>query len=352
VGVVYVDLRAGRHNLYFQRLDASGAPAGGEVALTAFVPNPGGGVKVADIVWTGTDWGVVWFQEARISGSWTTQMVLQRITEDGALGPAVVVPAADEGPDGTMAESFVALHTPTAGFALLYRYYTAFSSLNSLRFRILGDGSAPAPAVQIVTNADIADAVVGPAGTFGVVYTLSSSVYFRRVEADGSIVSAPVLLSSSSARSPAIAHDGGDYVFAWTDTFRPDTSSPFERRVMIARGTATAARSAAVTSPTSGDTQFRHPRLTVQDGVALLTWQTTGSAGARMDHRRFTVGVAGAPLAIEPLSSVQPLPVIADQRHDIVWTGASTAVLAWADTRWSATEIYDMGLTLSACEEP
>jgi hypothetical protein len=208
--------------------------------------------------------------------------------------------------------------------------------------------------VEIVASPTSADAVVGPAGTFGVVYTAGyNTVHFRRVEADGSIVSAPVLLSSAWAEHPAIAYDGSDYVLAWNDYTTRTFPLQYEYLLTIARGTGTTARTTAalVTSPTSLARPFGHTRLAVQDGVALLTWQATGSSGPRIDARRFTVGVAGAPAAIEPPSSLQPLPVVADQRHDIVWTGASAAVLGWADTRWSATEIYDMGLTLSACGE-
>jgi len=346
-------------NAYFQRLDASGAPAGGEVALTSFTSATGGLVNSAEITWTGTEWGVIWSQSIYLAPPAQERLVLQRIAQDGSMiGAPAAADAVDEWGLLLAARSLVLLHTATAGFAVMYTGSRGPAYYETRLFRVLGDGTAPSAPVQIAEHAPTGDAVVGPGDTFGVVFVDGlSGMAFRRVEPDGALVSPPVTVfarSGSAFANATLLYDGSQYIFAWREEDFVGSTN-YDHRISIARGTGAAAPSEAAVVRTArrviDDTHpVRHPRLALRDGTVLLTWQqvTTGGTSFRIDAQRYAVAT-DAMVALEPVSTVQPLAVTDHQIHDLVWTSATTAVLGWADTRWGDTEIYDLGLTLPAC---
>ncbi len=55
-GVVWTDTRFTQREIYFRRLDANGAPVGAEVRVT----NDGADSAWPDLAWNGTDWATVW----------------------------------------------------------------------------------------------------------------------------------------------------------------------------------------------------------------------------------------------------------------------------------------------------
>lgn len=83
-----------------------------------------------------------------------------------------------------------------------------------------------------------------------------------------------------------------------------------------------------------------------------MSWHATppSSSRTRIEARRVTVGTSGAPTVFEPATMLVDTDTVdPGQPHDLVWTGSTTAVVGWADLRWSDTEIYDETVTFPAC---
>src|SRR5206468_5109528 len=96
-GVVWQDDRDGNNEIYFARLNSSGAKIGPDVRVT----NAPGSSRTPAVVWTGWEYGVVWYDDrdgnteiyfARLDGSGVKISPDVRVTNDPASSsfPAVV----------------------------------------------------------------------------------------------------------------------------------------------------------------------------------------------------------------------------------------------------------------------
>ncbi len=88
LGVAWTDTRDGNEEVYFTRVDSSGAEIGEETRIT----DSWGTSGVASVAWTGSEFGIAWAD--RRTGS-TLVTGLRKVGEDGIMiGEEVLVPAA------------------------------------------------------------------------------------------------------------------------------------------------------------------------------------------------------------------------------------------------------------------
>lgn len=355
VGVVYLDSRAGRRNAFFARLGLDGAPAGAELALTAFTTSTSYDADDVAIAWTGAGWVAVW-QERSTSGY---RLGMQAIDTSGtAIGAPTFVPVITPTATGTQYFDIRAAHTSSLGVVIVVT--EGFSGLSGVRanvlFRVLGDGASPGSPISLFSsNAGGADISAGPGGTAAVSYaTFNGDIYFQRVETDGSVVSAPQLALSRMSGSqrgtePSIDFDGTRFALSWINR---DSATGTSRQILeITGGPPSFARSTVTTVSlaSSSERRLRRPAVTLRTGTALLVWQRLSGTASVLDARRYTVPGSGAPTALEPITTVHSLTTVADYPLGVTWTDATRAVGAWSDTRWGATEVYGQELVFATC---
>lgn len=320
---------------------------GPDAALLGEVVVEVGPIRLADVVWTGSEWFVAW---EPLDG---TTIELQRFARDGSpVGPQAFVVL--EAPRFTRWSSQIRLvHTPGRGVELLRLVD------GHLMLQVLGDGSAPGAPI-LLTEAREFDVDVSPSGDLGVAFTTNESLprlVARRYDGDGTPVGSAVAhmpgFADGTAHEPAVAWAGSDFLVAYRRLIYVDPETDWFIAVAAFSSPTgwISLERYRYTYPTSGPIprRLRRPALDVQDGVALVVWQwqdPRALAGV-MRMQRVRLGVESTPL--EPLAEPVVHPVIDDGAISVRWTTPSAAVVAWPDVRWGATDLYTAPVGLTGC---
>ena len=242
LGVVYFegDLDIGatttdRGNAYFALLNPDGSRAvASDIALTSFDPSDwtAGAVSFPpDIVWTGSEFGVVWSQLTEPTpGVYERQMVFQRLDANGGLlGPLVVLASSGSSNDGETAFPAISWNPVYGGYAAV----STNAPAGYYRFaRIGADGTFSEPPLQIpLTSAGPAEPVngrieidVSPAGRWGFIMDVWSDIHLVRVDPDGTEYGRPEEVNGIEFTDGGdVVHDGTDWVTAWAEgAIRPN----------------------------------------------------------------------------------------------------------------------------------
>ncbi|MCB9582473.1 MAG: hypothetical protein H6717_35885 [Polyangiaceae bacterium] len=327
VGVVYQENPAGFStqpaDLYFALLNADGTRAKTpDVALTT-----GGGVLSSpSIVWTGSEFGVVW----TVSGS----VMFRRIGADGTP-----VAAAENITTNTAGTKLPYNGTPSIAWSSTYGGYALSNQgSNTVYFQRIGaTGATPDPVNAITASCSSSGKpamAVSPSGEWGIlVGGYGYGVYLILVNPDGSKTKPNVTMdSSSSGQVTALLYDGTTWVSAWHFSYNG---------LRLNRGE-TASPNLVVTLSSS-----LHPQMAITQSnpnVINLIW--TQPNDIRM--RRFltsSVSSGFLPMGNEfsILSTQNALEVSAVQ------AGPTDLLVTWSDTRWGAPELYTSALSLADC---
>jgi hypothetical protein len=322
------------YTIRFALLDATGARVGPEVILAG--PTTGL-LRWPDIVWTGTELGVVWLEGSAVS--------FQRLDAAGArLGSPIVV--------NPSSVSYVRIGwAPGSGYGLVLDD-TSDGGYGE-KFQSLGvDGSAPRAPIALpfldstVSTADLERDIAGaPDGRFGVLYRRQN---LQIIDADGAITTTPTnLLPGGILQDARIAHDGTRWVVVAEDTI----PVPLTRRIVLLR-------SDALSSPlvvySTTDASIRDPAITFAGTVASVVFPRIVSGGTtQLWHARVSVPVSAAPSVISAATAITADANVASvdyARPHVAAISPTEAVVAWPDRRATQLDLYALGLSTQPCE--
>lgn len=325
--VVWSDRRSGTAQIYAQRLSTDGSLLGAPRILSS-APTPG--TQEVDVVWTGTEWGVAWSQ----SNGGAEDTYLRRLAPDGApIGSPVRLRA------GTSPTQLQITYTPSLGYVTAHDpgiMIQSFGAMGTTPSMIL---TLPMP-LALINGWSLSSL---PSGVLGVLMTASGSfgpgAYLQTVNADGSLTAARVRVASTDSDHPVLSADESSWIGAWRES--ATTSS-----IVLARGSTLASRTTVIAGSTP---RFRRPTLHVVGSTAFVTWQATADTVWRIDGRRYLLPASGAATPLDLVSSTyMPTTSVYDQPHGMVAVPGGV-ILAWADSRWGATEVYEQFVSMTPC---
>lgn len=312
------------------------------------VPSTTRGLSAPAIVWTGTEFGIAWGQQDPATSVY--RPMFQRISVDGApLAAPVGVGAA--WPASTSTSEVALGHHPTNGYAL------AAASGDTVYFQMLGaDGSGTLPLpVPVTMSAGFSgprgiELVAAPDGRWGLMRSSASAgTRIQIVNADGSVTTSPIMVTTDGAYSHDLTHDGATWVMPlglWASTpgYRP----------VLARG-ATLSTTLAVRAATS--TRVVEPSLTLwgREALALSAVypDATPSSAGTLEVTRVTLpaGATGTMSIVTPSAPLGSVTTVSRaQLLAAAHLDANHVLVAWSDTRWGQLEIYAMGVTVASCQ--
>jgi hypothetical protein len=342
-------------NVFFQPLGLDGAPSGPRQQVTPWTVRTADAARDPDIVWTGTDWGLVWYEyhSSSSAGGRRDLLVLERLAPDGT----VTTPRQEIVLDSSSGYSYTAIrlaYTPMLGFVIGARYGS------SPIFQVLGDGSAPGGVFRLGsgswgTDCDIA---VGTSGEIGAVYADGGDIGFQRFEPDGSRIRLPVLLHEnvypfqSRGSAPALAHDGTRFVAAFARQDIPLPHPPPDSYTMFVCYVDDCASPTAISHVEgySSSDQVVDLRMDATADTGIVGWKWM--VGTRYDIRgaRVHLSPSGPPTAAEPVMQYMASPsTFRNSNWGLSLVGSSFAVLTWQDDRSGYSDIYDRTLDLGVC---
>ncbi len=216
-GLVYADDVSGNLELYFRRLAASGAPQAAAVKLT----DANGRTDWPDMVWTGSNFAVAYDDER--AGAGKHDIFFQRLDTNGTrLGGEVRVTT-----DGGRQSNPILKWNGTS-FGLVWTDFRHGSNNREIYFRRLNaDGSPLGGELRVTNNAadsawpdlawnDAANewAVVWHDGRDG-----NLEIYFARIGQNGARIGGDTRITSANGNSsyPSIDWNGFQYGVSWQD---------------------------------------------------------------------------------------------------------------------------------------
>lgn len=214
-GVVWVDQRDGNSEVYFRALDANGAPTGsaGDIDVSSST----GESLNPDVVWTGSEFGVVWDD---VKGK-NRDIYFRRLASDGTpLGQAVRVTS-----DASLQElASITWDGTDYGIA-----WTDERDGNREIYARLVDatGSPVGGEVRITTAAGVSERPVIRAlksGDFGIAWQDARSgtdaIWYGRWMGPGYAAPAGVIVNvgNAAARDPSLTTTGQEMLVAWQDS--------------------------------------------------------------------------------------------------------------------------------------
>jgi hypothetical protein len=326
VGVVYIEASTSGtfvSNLLLALLNPDGTRAvPTDLALTTFTPGTGE-VTAADIVWTGTEFGVLWLQKI---GS-VSHHLIQRISAAGTpLAPPFDIT------QNTPPPTLFAVQTELS-WNSVYGGYAIGGANGNVGLQRLGPiGETPEPINALTVGASDGAFAVSPAGEWAYLSKVSSSARLSLFNSDGSHTKTDGTFGSSVATdSTHVLHDG----VAWLSAWRSSNS------LWINRGdqsNSPAVNVAASATP-------NNIRFARAGNVVELLWSEPN------DIRLKRLSVPPTLTATLPqLGGITT--VLATQNAittDAVHTGSGALLVVWSDNRWGALELYAAPVDFSSC---
>lgn len=346
VGVAYLRGTSvgSRYNLYFALLNPDGTKAvATDLAITTFdFTNNHRVFDEPDIVWTGTEFGVLWTQDLVTS----CETRLQRIDANGTPIAAPVVLFSDCDND----------LNPLITWSDVYGGYAIVTTGGSsdIRFQRIGaDGTSPETPNFISTGATsphAEDFQVNPSGGWGVITTsLTAGPQLIRINADGSRTLPINTLKSAvvGGNHAQLSHDGTDWLATWwfSNTIEFNYGSSENTPVGVVRP-----RVGELVRP------FQMTQIAADGRTVSILWQTGTSASSNntLSMRRFDA----------PMTPGSYLPSIGqdtfvlpsqnfpnDERFAMVHTPTGL-IAVWPDDRLGPTELFARAMDFGSCPSP
>lgn len=354
VGVAYVvaaDASQGvGYNVFFSRIKPDGTVMG-TTQITNYSTNVTGVTEAPQLVWTGTEYGLLWSYNIHVSGM--PIVMFRRIKPNGGFAaPAVQVAKSEVLEEGGFFYTYRVEHAALAwssqygGYAA---YYTRAGNSVASVFRRLGvDGTTPDAenSFEELSRTWPNRLVAAPDGTWGIM----SDLKLQLINADGSktTTASTVNVGRDYFFAPPLMHDGQTFVAVG----RRD-SWPTPPGLFLNRGASTNTPFALIRE-NSGE-QFKEALLSkVGQSLAVgYTRAALGSDYARLALQRFTIPAT-------PTSAVQSLhdsvdimttDTVSSRGGDaaIVGTTPGHMLGIWADTRWGHKQLYARDIDLHSC---
>jgi hypothetical protein len=329
LAVVWNDNRDGNNEIYFEALDATGAPTTAELRVT----NTATPSTWPSVGWSGASYGVMWAE-----GGGPSTMMFQELDATGAPigGGQTLV---------TLDSSFVpARWQHWGGGAYTVMWQQDPGTGDHIYFMQLDEaGNVVTPAVQVTQSAGMSGFPQGaPNGNgYGVAWNDgrdgNAEIYFAALDASGNKLGSDVRLTNTSGTSlaPAIDWTGTTYGVTWWDS----TSGTAEQYFAILDDTG---------APLG-------PQLEVTPGqysqLAITKWSGKDFGISWFDFRNGILEPYFARLDRNGMKVGDDLRVSTGgvdcnlEAFDVARTANGYAI-AWADNRTSDTEVY---LALASC---
>jgi hypothetical protein len=312
-----------------------------------------GAVPGFDVVFTGSEYGIVWPQKTATS---TYEIFFRRIGTDGVpKGPALSITAATAGTK-LPASGYLRLAWSAANGT--YAIVTASDAPATLWFQTIGaTGSSPSLArslpfspASVDGNPSRAAIAAAPDGTWGVLLRAQGTLYQNVLDASGNAGAAITLSTAVETwTNPAIVHDGTTFSSLWRGkAFAPGMTFG----ILLHRGT-TAGGNVMVEGVGASSTPYDQGlRLLVGPTLTVLWQKQTGTASTTsMRVRRYSLPPDGsAPVAISDTSA----PVAGDTiEHGNwlagAWTDARHVRVVWPDVAYSPVSLRHVELDTQGC---
>jgi hypothetical protein len=315
-GVAWSDERHGDYELYFRRMDSSGADIGPEIKVSFQGAH-------SSLVWTGSEYGIVWEGEGKIFFS--------RLDASGnKIGTDLQIASAR---DPVMVWS-------GTEYGLAWRYG---QTLVFARLDISGNRVGPD---RTITSDGHEHALVWTGDGYGVAWSRleGRGVRFAQLDASGMIIRTDVPVSDTAAyrtRHVSLAWSGSEYGIAWVDSRRSHWEYLFD--VYFARLDATGNKiggdSTIATAPWSNGYQDPSVVWTGSEyGVAFGGYQNI--LFARVDASGNRIG--GHIEVSDPWSG--------GFHAEMVWTGKEFGIV-WPDFRHPPDYDYEIYFNKVVCPE-
>ncbi len=315
-GTTWADNRHGSYEVYFARLDTSGAVVGSELRVTDATDGSG----VPRIAWTGSHYGIVW-QRGTITD---TDVHFARIWPTGTvIGTELVVT------DTTRHARYADVAWSGSTFGLVWEDTRRPLGGQDLYFQSVGEDGTPLGGnVQVVQlSASLSFPRIAWSGSeFAIVWgdnpVGNFEVYFARLDPSGTMIGTELRLTDAAENSgtATIAWTGSEYGIAWVDA-RDGNNEIYMARV-----------SAAGTKLTP---DIRITDFLLSSDSPWLEWTGRDFGLAFVDHRDETqiwftrIGPDGTELGDEVKLTTDPatslLPCLA-------WNGTELG-MTWSDFR-------------------
>jgi len=213
-GIAWYDDRDGNSEIYFARLDASGAKIGGDVRVT----NAAGTSRLPRIAWSGLDYGLLWSDQR--DGTWESWYA--RVDATGT-----VVAGSERRLTATPYDSNPARFAWNGGvYGIVYDDVRDGDA--EIYFQaILRSGATVTPETRLTTSAGTSRNPViawDDEGQFGVAWADdrdgADALFFTRVDQDGTKLISDRTLTGGVAAGATIysmVHTGGEFALVWTD---------------------------------------------------------------------------------------------------------------------------------------
>jgi hypothetical protein len=332
VGVAYIQSTATTsYVLRFVLLNPDGTP----VSDTLIEGASAVGRMQPDLVWSGTEYGLVWVESL---GS--------RFLRLDANGAAKGTPTGSIGPGGST--------KTTLAWSSVYGGYAIGATQGSAGyFRLLGaDGSTPAAATTFTRSSGGVGGSIqiapAPAGGFGLAFG-PSRPGLAAFDVNGTLTTPAVSVSTqtmSQMSNIGLVHDGTTWLTTWVDGL--------ENGIRVNRGDQNNGSHIIVSVPSP----FRvvSPTVQIANGTLAMAWgkydgSTSTNSPYTLQMQRFALPstLTSAPTPLHAVVDMPVTPSSAFNEVGLVYTGSTSMLVVWSDNRWGNSEIYAAPLELGTC---
>jgi hypothetical protein len=314
-GVAWADGRHGKHEIYFNRLDPTGAPAGASLRVTdtdKFATYP-------TMAWTGSEFGIAWCEFPRTQ-DYDGEIYFARISAAGVkMGPEIRI-TSDPG-----SSVFPSIAWSGAGYGVAWLDRSVPEA--SVYFaRLDPAGLLQGEMIQLTTTAGyVNDPVVVWTGTRYAVTWYdeadgNAEIYLALIDTLGN-ASAPIRITDDPANStePRLAWTGTELGLLWLD------SRDAPRELYFARLDETGARLSGDIALTANGVFTNAPRLAWTGGEYGVAWEDHSGGNEQVYFMR--LDLAGTPLTTGRRISTGPA---ASSYPGLAWAG-SVYGMVWQD---------------------
>lgn len=356
VGVAYVvtadaSLGAG-YNLYFARIKPDGTLVG-TLQVTSFASTIQGLYEPPQLIWNGTEYGLIWVQNTDYPGA-LPMVMFRRINANGTFAaPAVKIAETYFVEEGGYYYMFrvqnaaLAWSSQYGGYAV---HYTREGNTGESVFQRLGaTGTTPQPenAFLELSRAPPTRMAVAPDGSWGIMGQLNLQI----INPDGSRTTSTtsVDVGMDYFYNPPLIHDG--QTFVTVGRHRVGTTS--NSGLYLNRGTSTNAPALLLQEATSTQPYVEALLAKVGASIAVGYGRFAGTGHARLGLQRYAIP-ATLTSAVTPLHDpidIMTTDTVSSSGGDaaIVGTTAGHMLAVWADTRWGDKQLYARDIDLHAC---
>jgi Stigma-specific protein, Stig1 len=377
IGLAYKDYEgftncySGCSDLYFTLLNPDGSRAWSQdLAITNFKSEPytSNKVGIPSVVWTGSEWGVLWYEQEQVTGFTTIHTSFQRLSPDGTpLAPKINL--TDTTPGGAAfaagpADPVRLAHSPTFGYAMV-----SPAKYTRLDFQRLGqDGTQLEPVVQMEiadwTTEHIAKKPVltaSPDG-WGILEKTDYGLVFITLDGLAAYPPAGLFIDEqlhNTYDTPPLLHDGTTWLSVWPKIHTEYIGMDIERtpQFLVARGDTLNHLQVAITGPSDASASAvepHHPVVAMRGDELTIAYAPFGYMPYQSEALVSRLSIPADPTVAPTLLS-DPYLIPIDSSFtplatpNLVYTSPDTLVYAWFKSNTTPSTIHDIRLDLLGC---